>query len=232
MSSEKATGLDVHQDTVLFAEAVTYTAATTGFAARLIEKDYFASVLLHHLCRECIDLVFKGGTCLSKVHWNFSRLSEDLDFCIPVANGATRGERRAAAAAAKHAVSGMPDALRVFRIEEPLHGFNVSTQYVSVLSYPSQIAQEVERVKVEIGVREPLLLGAALPEARTLLLNPVSGQAMVPAFAVRAIAETEACAEKARAALTRREPAAAIQDLNQTTGRVATVCPELHIARA
>ena len=29
-------------------------------------------------------LVFKGGTCLSKVHADFYRLSEDLDLIIPV----------------------------------------------------------------------------------------------------------------------------------------------------
>lgn len=207
MPNEDGTGLDVHEDAVLFAEAVSYTSATTGFAARLIEKDYFASVLLHHLCRECADLVFKGGTCLSKVHWDFSRLSEDLDFSVPVARGATRGERRAAAAPIKHAMRAMQDALHVFRVEEPLRGFNVSTQYVSVLSYQSQIAQEAEKVKVEIGLREPLLLDAVVLEARTLLLDPVNSQAMIPAFAVRAIAESEAYAEKARAALTRREPA-------------------------
>jgi predicted nucleotidyltransferase component of viral defense system len=207
MPNEKAAGLDVHEDAVLFAEAITYTSATTGFAARLIEKDYFASVLLRHLCRECADLVFKGGTCLSKVYWDFSRLSEDMDFSVPVASGATRGERRAAAARVKDAMSATRDALRVFRIDEPLRGSNVSTQYVSVLSYQSQIAQEAEKLKVEIGLREPLLLDAVALEARTLLLDPVSSQAMLPAFAVRAIAEAEAYAEKARAALTRREPA-------------------------
>ena len=47
----------------------------------------------------------------------------------------------------------------------------------------------------------------AVLDARTLLLDPVSSEAMVPVFTARVIAEEEAYAEKARAALTRRTPA-------------------------
>ncbi|MBI5503322.1 MAG: hypothetical protein HY899_00865, partial [Deltaproteobacteria bacterium] len=39
----------IHQDPALFREAVNYTAAVTGFSSRLIEKDYFCTVLLQHL---------------------------------------------------------------------------------------------------------------------------------------------------------------------------------------
>ena len=35
----------VHVDSVLFREAVGFTAAQTGFSERLIEKDYFCTVL-------------------------------------------------------------------------------------------------------------------------------------------------------------------------------------------
>ena len=42
-------GLNLHEDEVLFCEAVNFTASRTGFNARLIEKDYFCSVLLAYL---------------------------------------------------------------------------------------------------------------------------------------------------------------------------------------
>ena len=207
MPNENVAGFNVHEDADLFAEAINFTSATTGFAARLIEKDYFASMLLRHLCSGSTDLVFKGGTCLSKVYWDLSRLSEDLDFSVAMPLDATRGQRREAASPMKQVMSAIPATLGAFRLVEALRGFNVSTQYVSVLSYESQIVEEVEKIKVEIGFREPLLLDAVALEARTLLLDPISAEAMVPAFAVWAIAELEAYAEKARAALTRREPA-------------------------
>lgn len=179
MPNENGAGFDIYEDPDLFAEAINFTSAITGFAARLIEKDYFASVLLRHLCSESADLVFKGGTCLSKVYWGFSRLSEDLDFSVAVPLEATRGQRRVAASPMKQAVGAIPTTLRTFRLEEALRGFNVSTQYVSALSYESQIVEEAEKIKVEIGFREPLLLGAVALEARTLLLDPVGGEAMV-----------------------------------------------------
>lgn len=94
MSNENDASFNVHEDPDLFAEAINFTSATTGFAARLIEKDYFASVLLRHLCSGSADLVFKGGTCLSKVYWGFSRLSEDLNFSVAVPLDATRSQRR------------------------------------------------------------------------------------------------------------------------------------------
>ena len=82
-----------HDDPVLFREALAYTVAETGFTARLIEKDYFCTVLLAYLAPLSSDLAFKGGTCLAKVHADFYRMSEDLDFVIPSPCDASRRER-------------------------------------------------------------------------------------------------------------------------------------------
>jgi len=62
----------------MFLEAVNFTTAQTGFSPRLIEKDYFCTVLLQYLATSGV-LVFKGGTCMAKVHAEFYRLSEDLE---------------------------------------------------------------------------------------------------------------------------------------------------------
>ena len=43
-----------HQDPALFREAVNYTTAATRFPSRLIEKDYFCTVILRPLAEaEC-----------------------------------------------------------------------------------------------------------------------------------------------------------------------------------
>jgi hypothetical protein len=42
----ESTGLALHEDVPLFREAVNFTASKTGFNPRLIEKDYFCTVLL------------------------------------------------------------------------------------------------------------------------------------------------------------------------------------------
>ena len=94
--------IDYHNDTTLFRESLLYTEAETGFSAGLIEKDYFCTVILATL-QELIEessqnkdvgpLYFKGGTCLSKVHARFYRMSEDLDFTIPVSLNSSRSHR-------------------------------------------------------------------------------------------------------------------------------------------
>ena len=95
--SEVATSQAYHQDARRFRDALTHTASGTGFSERLIEKDYFCSILLEDLGALFKQgLVFKGGTCLSKVHAEFFRLSEDLDFAMSVKPDASRGDRRRA----------------------------------------------------------------------------------------------------------------------------------------
>lgn len=74
-----------HHDPAFFTEAVAFTAARLGFVPTLIEKDYFCSVVLAYLAGVLKEtLIFKGGTCLTKVHAGFYRLSEDLDFTVPM----------------------------------------------------------------------------------------------------------------------------------------------------
>ena len=68
-----------------------------------------------------------------------------------------------------------------------------------------------ERIKIEIGIREPLLLPSVIGETRTIVVNPFSRQPLLPVFTVHAMDMKEAYAEKVRAALTRKEPA--IRDL-------------------
>ena len=203
--------IKLHEDAELFREAVNLTAAETAFAARLIEKDYFCSVLLEHLAAVTGgQLVFKGGTCLAKVHVEFYRLSEDLDFVLPMAVDAPRSERSNRAVGLKKAVAALPRALPCFRLVEPLQGANESTQYIGSVGYVSALDRHEDTIKIEISLREPLLTPTVIGAARTILLDPVSGAPMVPAVPVRCISKAEAIAEKFRAALTRRE--AAIRD--------------------
>jgi predicted nucleotidyltransferase component of viral defense system len=200
-----------HEDTELFREAVNLTAAETAFAARLIEKDYFCTVLLEHLAAVTGgQLVFKGGTCLAKVHADFYRLSEDLDFVVPMPIDASRSERSKQATGLKEAVAALPRALPCFRVVGPLQGANESTQYIGSVGYVSTLGRQEDTIKIEISLREPLLTPAVTGAARTILLDPVSGAPLVPAVPVRCISKTEAMAEKFRAVLTRQE--AAIRD--------------------
>jgi len=210
MSVPEAPPIRLHQDPALFREAVTYTAAETGFAPRLIEKDYFCTVLLQHLGRAGCGLIFKGGTCLAKVYAGFYRLSEDLDFVIPTSVDASRAERSRRAAESKVAVAKIGEGLPGLHVITALTGANDSTQYNGAIAYRSLFEDREETIKMEVGLREPLSTPTVPGEARTLLLDPITGAPMVPALTVPCLSLMEAMAEKLRAALSRRE--AAIRD--------------------
>jgi len=195
----------VHEDPVRFRDSVLFTAAETLFLPRLIEKDYFCTLLLGYLTASEGSLVFKGGTCLAKVHAGFYRLSEDLDFVISTPLSASRSERRRLSAGLKGAISQLPEKLNSFRTIKPLTGANNSTQYVAIVGYTSLINQQEETIKVEAGLREPLLTQVFVGKAQTILLDPISGKPMIAALPVPCISLSEAMAEKLRAALSRRE---------------------------
>jgi predicted nucleotidyltransferase component of viral defense system len=207
MTMAKSAALRLHEDPALFREAANFTAAQTRFAARLIEKDYFCSVLLEYLAGGEAGLVFRGGTCLAKVHAGFYRLSEDLDFLIPTPIDASRADRRARASEAKRVVAEACEALPGLHLINALVGSDESRQYTALIGYTPQVSPQQERIKIDVGLREPLLGDAIEGEVHTLLLDPVSASPFVAPFPLRCLSRPEAMAEKLRAALSRRDVA-------------------------
>jgi predicted nucleotidyltransferase component of viral defense system len=197
----------VHEDPALFGASINYTMASTGFLPGLIEKDYFCTLLLEFLTTENDTLVFKGGTCLAKVHTDFYRLSEDLDFSIPTPVAAARSERSRRAAKLKASLLTIDQRQPVFRTVHKLTGENNSTQYSAVVGYRSLVTHREETIKIQAGLRELLFMPSVKAPARTLLLDPVSDQPMMKPIMVQCLAVQEAFAEKFRAALSRRDVA-------------------------
>jgi predicted nucleotidyltransferase component of viral defense system len=208
MTKAESPAINAHEDVALFREAVRFTAAESGFVPRLIEKDYFCTLMLDYLSTAAsAELVFKGGTCLTKVHSDLYRLSEDLDYTIPVAVDTPRTERSRQAEQVKVALGRLNKVVPQFRVLETLRGANRSTQYLAVISYSSILSQQQETIKIEVSLREPLLAPVMDGAARTALQNPLTNTPMIMPTTVRCIEKMEALAEKFRAALSRREPA-------------------------
>ncbi|MFA5265710.1 MAG: nucleotidyl transferase AbiEii/AbiGii toxin family protein [Opitutaceae bacterium] len=201
---------DLHLRPGEFQAALDFTAAETGFSARLIEKDYWCSLMLRELFAEGdLPLVFKGGTLLSKAYVGFDRLSEDLDFSVPTGPDSARSARSRIAKQIKRKIDSVAKTLGM-EWEEEWKGHNNSTQHIGRLSYPTASGSR-EAIIVEVGQREPLLASSLHVDLRTLLLNPLFSESVLSPIAVTALSRDEAYAEKARAALTRKEPA--IRDL-------------------
>lgn len=197
-----------HEDISLFRDAVIATAREHGFRTSLVEKDYYCSLLLAYLCRDSkTSLVFKGGTALSKVYADFYRLSEDLDFVISVKADSARSVRSKAAKPLKPIIDAIPKVLPNIRLKESLKGHNNSKQYIAFVEYDSVVAEQVQHIKIEIGLREKVELPVEKALIRTLLKDPFKKTSVMPEFHIPVMAFQEAYAEKLRAALTRKEPA-------------------------
>ncbi|MFB3886128.1 MAG: nucleotidyl transferase AbiEii/AbiGii toxin family protein [Thermodesulfobacteriota bacterium] len=171
----------------------------------MIEKDYFCSILLSYLYGDETPLVFRGGTCLSKIYGEFYRLSEDLDFTISVPFDAPGSLRRRNIESVKKVVGQIDGTLPIFSLTQNLVGRNNSTQYIAQVQYESHIGPSPAKIKVEIGLREEILTMPQEGLVKTLLLDPFSHKPVVPEFRVMCLSFVEAYAEKIRAALTRRE---------------------------
>ncbi|MEI6531157.1 MAG: nucleotidyl transferase AbiEii/AbiGii toxin family protein [bacterium] len=210
MTGNSSLPLHWHEDPALFSEATNFTASQTGFAARLIEKDYFCSLILALLATAGPNpLVFKGGTCLSKVYAGFYRLSEDLDFAVPLETDSSRGERRRQGILLKETVAAMLARAPCFLQAEPLSGQNESRQYLGSVTYRSLLNNQDETIRIEISLREPLLLPVYNGLPQTLLRHPVSGRP-AETVPIPCLAQLEAWAEKFRATLSR--PDVAVRD--------------------
>ena len=58
----------------------------------IIEKDFYVTLILKELVKRCPNIIFKGGTSLSKCFKLINRFSEDID--ISFNGNASQGERR------------------------------------------------------------------------------------------------------------------------------------------
>lgn len=194
-------------DPDLLVQAIEFTARQTGVNPRLVEKDYFCSVVLEYLSTRDGALTFKGGTSLAKIHGSFYRLSEDLDFSISTAADSPRAQRSRRAASLKAVVADIPKHIPGLEIIEPLRGANQSTQYDAVVGYESLLDSHLEPIGIQVGLREPTLTTPRREPSKTLLISPLRGTPLVEPFPVPVLSYREAMAEKLRAALTRRDVA-------------------------
>ena len=81
----------LHHNKDEFASAVKYTAELMGIPTIYIEKDYWVTYALFVIFNHQIgkDMVFKGGTALSKCYNMIDRFSEDIDLVVLRREGET-----------------------------------------------------------------------------------------------------------------------------------------------
>ena len=76
--------MKLHENQILFRQAVQFTADQMRIPAIYIEKDYWVTYALYIIFNDAIgrDTIFKGGTALSKCYNLIERFSEDIDLVV------------------------------------------------------------------------------------------------------------------------------------------------------
>ena len=84
----------LHNNNELFKQIILRTSEDTGIKAAIIEKDYYVTLFLKYIVKELPDIIFKGGTSLSKCYKLIDRFSEDIDLNIDTESNPTEGQRK------------------------------------------------------------------------------------------------------------------------------------------
>lgn len=187
-----------------FAKVLGRTSAQTGFPLRLLEKDYYLTVILSRKNeRLSPDLILKGGTCLSKIYHSYYRLSEDLDFSLRLPqDNTTRGMRRKVIKPIKDSIQAFAEIFEM-NIDDPgKAGHNLSTQYIFYLYYDSVVLNRKEKVKIEVGLRSNPIIPVKEKKIIHKFLHPFTGEPLFEGGKIVCLSLKELAAEKMRAAAT------------------------------
>ena len=84
----------LHNNKDLFEQVILRTADDLGITPAIIEKDYYVTLFLKEIVKVYPDIIFKGGTSLSKCHKLIHRFSEDIDLNIDTEGKPTEGQRK------------------------------------------------------------------------------------------------------------------------------------------
>lgn len=84
----------LHNDHSLFEQVILRVSEDTGIEASIIEKDYYVTLFLQRIVAQLPNIIFKGGTSLSKCYKLINRFSEDIDLNIETETHPTVGQRK------------------------------------------------------------------------------------------------------------------------------------------
>ncbi|MDR3264231.1 MAG: nucleotidyl transferase AbiEii/AbiGii toxin family protein [Clostridiales bacterium] len=86
--------MNLHKNKKTFLEIIKSMTNETGIHESIIEKDYYVTMFLQTLSKKLPNLIFKGGTSLSKCYGVIKRFSEDIDITLEYKDKLTEGQRR------------------------------------------------------------------------------------------------------------------------------------------
>lgn len=95
----------LHNDKDLFERVVLDASERYGIVPTIVEKDYYVTLFLREIVKRQPNIIFKGGTSLSKCYHLINRFSEDVDLSIEGESKPTAGQRRELITAVRDIIS-------------------------------------------------------------------------------------------------------------------------------
>ncbi|MBQ4513666.1 MAG: nucleotidyl transferase AbiEii/AbiGii toxin family protein [Anaerolineaceae bacterium] len=80
-------------DRELFHDVIVTVSERMNIAIDIVEKDYYVTMILGELAKRCDNVVFKGGTSISKAYKAIDRFSEDVDITFTEHIGSSRRKK-------------------------------------------------------------------------------------------------------------------------------------------
>jgi len=195
----------IHENKDEFIKALGRVSKKKGFLFPLIEKDYYLTLILSRVYDLSENLVFKGGTCLNKVYYEYYRLSEDLDFSMILPQyEATRGQRRKCIQPVKEKIEKFIEQFGMRLDDAGNPGRNESKQYVFYFVYQSALRNVEAKIKLEIGLRFNPFDTIKKRPVQHAFLHPFTGDPLFDGGQINCLSLNELIAEKLRAGAIRK----------------------------
>jgi len=205
------------EDKIDLKEEINRISKESGFAPRLIEKDYHLTEILHKISeRKIKDLVFKGGTCLNKCYLGFYRLSEDLDFVFNQdVKGLSKIQIKKILDNVRRILFEILNELNLETNKELGKGWKMLTSKKEpkivgleiITRYTSLIDNSIQTIKIEISFRNKLINPTKTKPIHHEFINALGEPILKEDMDVEVIDLVENFAEKFRALITRKNTA-------------------------
>lgn len=140
----------LHNNKELFSDVIIATSNALNIAPVIIEKDYYVTLLLKRITEKCPDIIFKGGTSLSKCFKIINRFSEDIDIGLN-ADKATEGMRKNLKASIKEAIEELS-----FELDNPTDIYTRSYYNKYQIKYP--VSETTEFIKPYLYVETAIFM--------------------------------------------------------------------------
>ncbi|PJA48496.1 MAG: hypothetical protein CO170_02555 [candidate division SR1 bacterium CG_4_9_14_3_um_filter_40_9] len=170
-----------------------------------LEKDFLLTIILIYLGKHHPELIFKGGTCLNKIYYDYYRLSEDLDFVV-IGNLGKNPRRRLLEQYKQLFSSDMFKNIGLTLSGEQTK-YNTYRQGRFKFLYNSFIDNSPQMIKIDIRFEPILLLAPISKNIRAIFKHPIFENIFFQNHTIQVMDLNEIFAEKTRAALTREYPA-------------------------